>query len=146
MNKGNRLMTKSLIVLREATARLLVVFLAFLVTCLIKGEPIRLHYMGLLMIFIPTFIFSLSKTRKKKCLNLGLAFVAVYGLGKLVEALTGQFYWSAVTSLRVLVGIIVAILFLIWLLLKQACPTKAAEQDTAVGSQSVFALLKKKNS
>ncbi|WP_444811281.1 cell division protein FtsW [Streptococcus canis] len=145
MNKGNRLMTKSLIVLREATARLLVGFLAFLVTCLIKGEPIRLRYMGLLMIFIPMFIFSLSKTRKKKCLNLGLAFVAVYGLGKLAEALTGQFYWSAVTSLPVLVGI-VAVLFLIWLLLKQACPTKAAEQDTAVGSQSVFALLKKKNS
>ncbi|MDV5976497.1 UNVERIFIED_CONTAM: cell division protein FtsW [Streptococcus canis] len=121
-------MTKSLIVLREAIARLLVVFLAFLVTCLIKGDPISLHYMGLLMIFIPTFIFSLSMTRKKKCLNLGLVFVAVYGLGKLVEALTGQFYWSAVTSLPVLVGI-VAVLFLIWLLLKKAYPTKVPEKN-----------------
>lgn len=59
-------MTKSLVILREAIARLLVVFLALLITCLIKGEPIRLHYMGLMMIFIPMFIFSLSMTRKKK--------------------------------------------------------------------------------
>ncbi|MGP6368158.1 hypothetical protein [Streptococcus dysgalactiae] len=50
-------------------------------------------------------------------MNLGLAFVAVYGSGKLVEALTGQFDWSAVTSLPVLVGIVV-VLFLIWLFLK----------------------------
>ncbi|BCK47166.1 cell division protein FtsW [Streptococcus dysgalactiae subsp. dysgalactiae] len=118
-------MTKSLVILREAIARLLVVFLALLITCLIKGEPIRLHYMGLMMIFIPMFIFSLSMTRKKKCLNLGLAFVAVYGSGKLVEALTGQFDWSVVTPLPVLVGIVV-VLFLIWLFLK-SLPIKPTE-------------------